>query len=179
MATGISFTMITAPFTEATAGLAKAADKATMKALRSTGRGLQRAAKANAPVYHGTDPRAVAESGNLKKSIRNAKRITQHGFTYELKVGPWGSTRAGSQVIRHGTRGGFAIDSLTAKHLGIEGPSMAAGESTIGQVRGVLLYRGAQELNYGYMHAGIAAATGDVSGIAEETYARAFAAWTR
>jgi hypothetical protein len=176
MAAGISFSMVTAPFKESVAEMDKQERKATMYALRAVGRSAQRAAKSVAPVYHGTDPRAEAESGNLKKSIRNARRLVYAGGKYALKTGPFGSTSAGTQVIRHGTRGGFAIDSLTAKHLGIEGPSMKKGESTKGQVRGVLLYRSVQELNYGYMATGVFAGPGSfMQGIFEDAYAKAFA----
>lgn len=179
MATGFSFTMLTAPFKAEMTEMDRVQAKATMFALRSTGRYIQRAAKAKAPVYHGTDPRAVAESGNLKKSIRNAKRLTSAGGMYSLKVGPFGTAKAGTQVIRHGTRGGLAIDSLTAKHLNIKGPSMKAGESTKGQVRGVLLYRGKQESIYGYMEAGLSAVDSGARGIFEAAYAKAFARFTR
>jgi hypothetical protein len=176
MATGISVSMVTAPFKESLAEMDKQERRATMYALRATGRSTQRAAKSVAPVYHGTDPRAMAESGNLKKSIRNSKRLIYAGGKYALKTGPFGTKTAGTLVVRHGTRGGFAIDSLTAKHLGIEGPSVKKGESTKGQVRGVLLYRSVQELNYGYMGTGVFAGAGSVmQGIFEDAYAKAFA----
>jgi hypothetical protein len=170
MADGVSFNMVTAPFTDAMGRIDKATDRASMKALRATGRYVQQTAKEQVPVYHGTDPRAVAESGNLKKSIRNAKRITRDGDAFELKVAPWGSEAKGSQIITHGTRGGHAIDSLTAAHLGIVGPSMAKGEMTKGQIRGVMLYRGMQEMIYGYMAYGVLAGQGGMRAKFEEIY---------
>src|ERR1700730_16238390 len=103
---GISFTMITAPFTDAMAEMDKVQDRATMYALRATGRYLGRVAKAKAPVDHGTDPRATAESGNLKKSIRNSKRLTNAGGQYSMKVGPFGTKKAGTIVTRHGSSKG-------------------------------------------------------------------------
>jgi hypothetical protein len=156
--------MITSPFTDAMAEMDKAQDKATMFALRSSGRYLARAAKAVAPVYHGTDPRAMAESGNLKKSIRNAKRLTSGGGMYTLKVGPFGTKKAGTAVVRHGTAGALS--------------SVKAGTSTKGQIRGVQLYRGQQESIYGYMAAGLAGAEGGMQGIYEAAYNRAFARFT-
>lgn len=152
MSSGISFTMITAPFTEAAADMAKLQDKATMFALRSTGRYIGRAAKAKAPVYHGTDPRATAESGNLKKSIRNSKRLTSAGGSYSMKVGPFGTKKAGTAVTRHG--------------------------SGKGQLRGVQMYRDKQELTYGYMAAGLAAVDSGAKEIFESAYAKAFARYS-
>jgi hypothetical protein len=158
---GISFTMDSEGFTEMVVQLGDGADKATKYALRATGRFIQRSAKAKAPVYHGTDPRATAESGNLKKSIKNAKRLTGAGGAYSLKVGPFGSKKAGTAVTRHGTAGALS--------------SVKAGTSTKGQVRGVPLYRAQMEAQYGYMAGGLAAADAGAQAIYESAYAKAFA----
>ena len=177
MADGISFTFDTHEFTEMTDGMIEANKKATMYAMRATGRYLARTAKARAPVYKGTDPRAMAESGNLKKSITNAKKLVQSADSYSLKVGPFGTKKKGTDIVRHGTRNGHAIDSRTAAHLGIKGPSRKAGESSKGQVRGVPLYRSKMEAKYGYMAAGIAAADAGAKEIYEAAYEKAWAKW--
>ena len=160
---GISFSLFTKPFTDMTVEANKVTDKATMFALRSTGRFIQRAAKAKAPVYHGPDPRAQAESGNLKKSIRNSKRLVKLGTgSYSMKVGPFGTKKAGTAIVRHGTKGALS--------------NRKDGSSTKGQVRGVQLYRGKMEEKYGYMAAGIAVADGAAArAIFEDAYAKAFA----
>ena len=147
---GISFDMLTGPFNDRAKELNKVTDKATMYALRATGRYIIRAAKAKAPVYHGTDPRATAESGNLKKSIRNSRRLVRAGTgDYSMKVGPFGTKKAGTAVTRSG--------------------------SGRGQLRGVQLYRGQMEVIYGYMAAGIAVADGAAArAIFETAYAKAF-----
>lgn len=149
MADDFSMVTITAPFKAALDDANRVSDKATMFALRSLGRFTGRAAKAKAPVYRGTDPRAQAESGNLKKSIKNSKRLTQVGHTFSMKVGPFGSKKAGTSVTRHGT-----------------------GQ---GQLRGVQLYRASQESIYGYMAAGVGEAGSGGREIFEAAYARAFA----
>ena len=153
MGDGISFTMDTTQFTAMTEGTVKAVPKATMYAMRATGRYLARTAKAKAPVYKGDDPRAMAESGSLRKSIKNARRLTNAGEVYELKVGPFGSTKQGTAVKRHG--------------------------SGKGQVRGVPLYRGQMERMYGYMETAIDAANSDATKVIyESAYAKAWAKWT-
>ena len=79
MASNIEF--ITKPFTDTMIDVRKTSNRATMYALRQTGRQLAKIAKAKAPVYKGTDKRAIAESGNLRRSIKNARRIDQLGAT--------------------------------------------------------------------------------------------------
>lgn len=126
--------------------------RATMYAMRATGRLIARTAKAKAPVYKGTDdPRAIAESGALRKSIRNARRLDDLGGIYELKVGPFGTKRAGTAVKRHG--------------------------KSKGQVRGVQLYRQQMEEMYGYMELGIAAADADARAVFDAAYNKAWARW--
>ena len=73
-----------------------------MYALRATGRKAIEVAKTRAPVYPGSqnqspypDARAEAESGQLRRSIHNAKDIKEEGGTFRLTVGPRGAvTRA-------------------------------------------------------------------------------------
>ena len=75
---------------------------ATFYALREAGRKLQAVAKVRAPVYKGAlnespygDAQAKAESGQLRDSIKNARRIKNDGGSYSLSVGPFGKvTRA-------------------------------------------------------------------------------------
>lgn len=148
----------TSRFTAAMDDVKRAETKASMYGVRSVGRAVARAAKAQAPVYHGSDPRAMAESGNLRKSIKNARRMDRAGDTYQLKVGPFGSKKKGTAVTRYG--------------IGPT-PSVKAGTSTKGQVRGVQLYRAKMEAKYGYMAAGVSSV--DVEGIFEAAYAKAFA----
>ena len=163
MANDISFRVITKPFEDATHSMDRAVQRATMYALRTQGRAVIKAAKPAAPVYKGTDARALAESGNLKKSIRNARLITKlANGNYYLRTGPTGTKKAGTAVVRHGSDGAKS--------------SRKAGTSTKGQVRGVKLYRAAMEEKYGYMAKGIAAVSGPGGRkIYEDAYAKALA----
>ena len=154
----VSFTMDTRQFDEMAEGTVKANHKATMYAMRATGRYMVRIAKAKAPVYKGTDPRAMAESGNLRRSIANAKRLENAGETYTLKVGPFGTKKKGTLVTR-------------------TGKSRKEG-GTGGQVRGVPLYRGQMEEMYGYMAAAINAGnSAAVKAIYDAAYDKAWAKW--
>jgi hypothetical protein len=170
---GISFSMFTDPFNAMVADANRLSDRATMYALRATGRRLASRARSKAPVYKGDDYRARGESGNLRRSIRNARRLTSAGGNYSLKVGPFPSKKQGTEVVRYGTRRGVAIDSRTAAHLGIAGPSMKHGETTQGQVRGVQLYRRKMEEKYGYMAAGFASLEGEITEIYQSAIAKA------
>jgi hypothetical protein len=162
----ISFSFDTSAFDAMTVEIKDPTKRATMYAMRATGRYLARIAKGNAPVYKGSDPRATAESGNLKKSIKNAKRLTSAGDTYSLKVGPFGSKKQGTAVVRHGKAGPHS--------------SVKDGTSTKGQVRGVPLYRNKMEEKYGFMAGAIAAADSDATkAIYEAAYAKAWAKWSR
>src|ERR1039458_3000348 len=130
MGDSISFSLFTEPFKAMVDDTKLATDKATMYALRATGRYIAKVAKASAPVYSGPDPRATEESGNLKKSIANARGLASvGGGAYELKVGPFGSSKKDTATKRHG--------------------------KSKGQVRGVQLYRAQMEVQYGYMAAGM------------------------
>jgi hypothetical protein len=144
-----------------------------MYAMRSVGRSIARAAKTRAPVYKGDDPRAQAESGNLRKSIRNNRRIKNIAGIYEMYVGPFGSKKAGTAVVRYNSHG------ITAGHARATGHNAArveaGGFSTQGQVRGVPLYRRKIEEKTGFMRTGFAVGTADMHAIYEEAYAKAFA----
>ena len=150
MADGISWELITAPFKEMQADIAATQDRATMYAMRRVGAAIRTAAKAKAPVYSGSDPRASAESGNLRKSIKASRSITRLGAgNFSMTVGPFGTKKAGTAVRRHGT--------------------------SKGQARGVPLYRRKMEDRYGYMQAGIDAAEATGAAIYEAAYAKAWA----
>lgn len=152
MADGISFTWDASQFNAMTVEIGPVTRRATMYAMRATGRYLAGVAKSKAPVYRGDDPRAKAESGNLKKSIKNARRLSNNGVTYELKVGPFGSKKQGTAVTRHG--------------------------QGRGDVRGVPLYRAQMEEKYGYMASAVAAANSTETQIVfESAYAKAWAKW--
>ena len=77
MADSFSLHVFTDAWDEMQAELKVASDRATMYALRATGRAVRAAARGAAPVYRGTDKRAMAESGNLKKSIKSSRNLTR------------------------------------------------------------------------------------------------------
>ena len=145
--------------------------------LRETGRQLGKIAKAAAPKYKITtpadgkpyvDPRAAAESGALKRSIRNGKEIISMGQGDDsMRFGPFAKSKGKDVITRFGTAGGhlsqmegIAIAKASAKGK-VEGFHRAKaatkkkpakeGSSTAGQVRGAPLYAPARELKYGYM----------------------------
>ena len=139
----------TDPWKEMQVDLQRASDRATMYGLRAVGRRVRAAARSQAPVYSGPDPRAQAEAGNLKKSIKSSRRLKSvASSTYEMSVMPAGSKKQGTAVKRHG--------------------------SSQGAVRGVPLYRRAMEERYGYMRAGMGVAEAEAGRIFEEAYAKAF-----
>jgi hypothetical protein len=173
MGDGIGYEMITGPFKEASADWEKRTHRATLYALRATGRKVASRAKKCAPVYKGNDPRAQAEAGNLRKSIQNARKIHETGGQLSFKTGVIGTQKKGTEVVRHGTRRGVAIDSRTARHLGIEGPKARSSESSGGQVRGVLLYRAKMEAKYGFMEKAFAEV--DMPRIYDEALTKALA----
>ena len=158
-----SLDLLTGPFKDWKRDLDRTTDKTTMYVLRAVGRNIAAAARPSAPVYPGplnkstsTDYRALAEAGNLKKSIANAKKLNRVGTgDYSLFVGPLSNSKKGTEVVRHGTRNGHAIDSRTAKHLKIAGPKLGS-ESSKGQLRGVQMYRAKVNRQYGFMSAGLA-----------------------
>lgn len=115
---GVSFSMITEPFTKMAAEANRSAERATRYALRATGRKVAARARANAPVYRGDDPRAVP--GALKKSIKNARIMRGLGGTFELKVGPMG------KVSREGGGGARGVPLYRAQMEEMYG-YMAAG----------------------------------------------------
>lgn len=136
-----SIEFITKPFTDMLVEVDVARDKATRAGLMAEGRLIAKTARGVAPKYSGPDPRATAESGQLRKGIKpsRVKKIGQEDYT--STVSPTGS------VTREGK-----------------------------EARGVPLYRGKIEEQYGYMAAGIAAADGDgAKAIYEAAYDKAFA----
>lgn len=148
MADGIYFDWDASAFDAMVTDIKPATRRATMYAMRATGRRLAAVAKARAPVYHGDDPRATAESGNLRKSIRNARRLDALGDVYTLKVGPFGSKKKGTAISR-----------------------------ATGELRGVPLYRAQQEARHGFMVGAIGMADAEAKTVFEGAYAKAWAKW--
>ena len=145
MGDGFSLHLFTEPWDEMQRELAIASDKATMYALRATGRSLIRGARAKAPVYSGSDPRVTP--GDLRRSIKNGRTIKHGGGLYELRVSPAGNKKKGTHV--HKTKGSG--------------------------LRGVPLYAPKMEEKYGYMQAGYGAAMAEVHEIYTAAYVKAFA----
>lgn len=164
---GFSIDWFLDPWKEMQAEADLLTDRATMYAIRAVGRAARAAARAHAPVYKGDDPRAQAESGNLKKSIKSSRRL-KHIATgvYELTVMPVGSKKQGTHVQRYGNDAARASTLAKRRKRGI-------GATTSGQVRGVVLYRRQMEEIYGYMRAGVAFAETDALRIYEEAYKKA------
>lgn len=114
MADGFSMSMLTKPTTDAMADMARRTDRATMWALRETGRKIKQEARKRAPVYKGKSGRVnlrysqfrkfqkasgykgsisnnVVISGLLKNSISSSRRFRREaGGAYVIKVGPRG-----------------------------------------------------------------------------------------
>lgn len=111
MADGFSMSMLTKPTLDAMADMSKRTDRATMWALRETGRQIKRESRRRAPVYKGRRATAsfrlmknlqkagatgpltndVVVSGLLKNSISSSKRFKREaGGNYVIKVGPRG-----------------------------------------------------------------------------------------
>jgi hypothetical protein len=140
--------IVTAPWDAMQVDLDRASDRATMYGLRAVGRAVRAAARAQAPVYKGNDPRVV--SGELKRSIKSSRRLTSVGSgTYSMTVMPTGNKKQGTAVRR----------------------------TSSGGLRGVPLYRRQMEQKYGYMRAGINVANADAVRIFEDAYKIAFAKW--
>jgi hypothetical protein len=111
MADGISFRMITDPFTEGITLRQKKMPRAAMWAVREAGRQVRKAEQAKAPVMKGGGPSAKTLSGLnrrkgftvksdaygrpvpglLRASIASSKNLKQLGASsFSLKVGPRG-----------------------------------------------------------------------------------------
>lgn len=162
MASGVDFNfhLFTDPWDEMQAEIARVQPRATMYALRRTAAAVRAGARAAAPVYHGSDPRATAESGNLRKSIKSSRSIKNlGGGEFSMTVMPTGSKKQGTGVVRHGNSA--RRDGDTSK--------------SSGEVRGVPLYRRKIEEKVGYMKAGIDLGEGEARTIFESAYAKAFA----
>lgn len=114
MADEFSLSMLIKPTTDAMTDMAKRTDRATMWALRETGRKVKQEARRQAPVYKGNAGRVnlkysqfrkfqkataykgsisnnVVISGLLKNSISSSRRFRREaGGAYVIKVGPRG-----------------------------------------------------------------------------------------
>ena len=176
MADGIQIRWFLEPWNEMMAEIGPATDRATMYALRAVGRRVRAVARSQAPVYNGTDPRARAERGNLKKSIRSSRRLTHvSADTYQMAVMPVGSKKQGTSVVRYDAGANTIGYARKTGHNAIR--TTSGGNSTGGQVRGVLLYRRQMEDQYHYMEAGYAAAEAEAGVIIEEAFAKAWEKW--
>ena len=82
----VSFKLDISKFTRVMEDAKRTSERATMYALRETGRQIGAKARAEAPTYEGDDPRVV--KGLLKRSIHNAKVLNHGGGEFSLKVGP-------------------------------------------------------------------------------------------
>ena len=160
----VSFEMITKPFTDFRIEQARVTDRTTMYALRAAGRKIASTAKATPiPVV----------TGDLRKSVKNSKRLNHIGTgDYSMKMGPFGRTKAGTSVARHG--GG--ISAATARAAAVHGITLASRKtgSTKGQVRGVPLYRTKVNDQTRFMQAGVTAMDAVARETFETAYARAF-----
>lgn len=156
MPDGFNIHWLLEPWNEMQAEIRIASDRATMYGLRAVGRAVRAAAKAQAPVYHGDDPRV--NPGDLKRSIKSSRRLRNVADgIYEMSVMPAGNKKKGTHVTR------------------AHGPSRRTGGKQ--GARGVPLYRRQMEEMYGYMEAGIHFAEADAVRIFEEAYAKAFEKW--
>ena len=162
----ISATFVTKGFREDMASIQKAEMRATMWGIRATGRLVAKEAKKGTPVYPGAlnnsdhaDPRALAEKGALRISIRNARRLEHVGDTYRLKVGPFGSKGS-------------------AKRIGLPNAKRQSTKSAphaVGQLRGIWFYRRKIESLYDFMHKGQKVAdSGEAKVIFEHAYDKGF-----
>lgn len=193
-----SMTMIRGEFDRQQEEADRAAAKTMKAALRGIARRTAAAAKPHAPVYKGdsvnkdgkhyVDHRAELESGNLRKSIRGAKKIKEFHGEYELKVAPIGkkTKTMDSRVVRYKnvTRGN-TLESIKAARESAGGmgerSTMATrkkkakqGNSSAGSVRGVQLYRSKIEDRTHYMAAGWAEADHSAEGTAQVEFDKAF-----
>ena len=147
-----SIEWITAPFEDVMKDSARVTNRATLYALRATGRAMGRVAKSKAPVYKGDDPRAQAESGQLKKSIKNSRAVIHLGTgDYSMFMGPFGSKKKNS-------------------HTHYQNADKGKGS----ELRGVPLYRRQMESKYGYMAGAIAEGEATISATYGEAMAKAF-----
>jgi hypothetical protein len=145
----VSFRLLTGEFDKMMTDAQRASDKTTRYALREIGRQVAKISKAELASkvqYKVDDPRE--NRGDLKRSIKNRRRMDRLGDTFYLKVGPAGSKKQGTAVTRHG--------------------------QGRGQIRGVPLYRAYIEDRYGYMAAGFAAANADAREIADKAFTKAY-----
>lgn len=118
MADSFDFKMFSKPVTDAIKDIERRTDRASMWALRETGRKTKQAAKRLAPVYQGQRGNMIhirtvkkmrkagmidkatglvqGENANtvipglLKDSISTSRRLKKIGETYVLRVAPWG-----------------------------------------------------------------------------------------
>ena len=110
----VSFTMDVQPFTDLKEHMEEVAERATMYALRETGRKIIEVAAPSAPVYEQTVTKATdkrksytyvdsrVEPGLLRRSIHNAWNIKHSVEDYSLKVGVMGQVTGEKG---HGKRG--------------------------------------------------------------------------
>jgi hypothetical protein len=152
MPDGFSMSMLTKPTIDAMGDMAKRTDRATMWALRETGRKIKQEARRQAPVYKGKAGRVnlkhsqfrkfqkasgykgaisnnVVISGLLKNSISSSKRFGRApGGAYVIKVGPRGQrTHLYAAKIEANTKAYMrpAYDRVTPMMTGIHAAAWA------------------------------------------------------
>lgn len=110
MADGISLRVLTSEVTKAFAAIEKSADRSTMYTVRQAARKVGQYARKAAPVYTGPARDRYFQGqnigpmakGDLKKSIRSAKRLSRVAGGYGVTIGPRGVANiyAGAQEVR-------------------------------------------------------------------------------
>jgi len=183
----VSLKVFSEPFTKMTADAERTSDKVTRYALRQVGREVAKAARKEAPKYSGQSPpppgrtkgyvdhRAVAEAGNLRKSIKNRKRMDHVGGYFYLSVGPAGNKKQGTTTVRYAnvSRGNTA-ESIAEAHKAGGASGQRGKNSSAGSLRGVLLYRAKIVEMAHYMAKGYAHGEAEAFKIFEEAVAKGF-----
>jgi len=184
----VSFKMFTGEFEKMTVDAQRTSDRVTRYALRQVGREVAKAARKEAPKYSGQSPppkgrtkgyvdhRALAEAGNLRKSIKNRKRMDHVGDMFYLKVGPAGSKKQGTGTVRYANvaRGNTA-ESIAQAHANGGASGQRGKNSSAGSLRGVMLYRAKIEEQAHFMAKGYAHGEAEAPRIFEEAVAKGFA----
>ena len=145
---------VTGPWNETTRAIQVASLEASKRSLRKNAQLIAKNTKPLVPVYRGSDPRAMAERGALRASVRGARRIKEVGpATFELKVGALGGKVSRKKTAR-------SMDSLRGNGKYTNGvyryKARGANGENSGTVRGTKLYRRKIEAKTGFMAAGLA-----------------------
>ena len=187
MGDSVSMKVFAEPFTKMTKDAERTSDKVTRYALREVGRQVAKAARKEAPKYTITvdrsgkhkpyvDRRALAEAGNLRKSIKNRKRMDHVNGYFYLTVGPAGNKKQGTGTVSYANvaRGNTA-ESIAQAHAEGGASGQRGKNSSAGSLRGVMLYRAKVEEQTHYMAKGYARGEAEAFKIFEEAVAKGFA----